>query len=183
MIQYAEPCLAMLIALITIWNWRAAMRADHAAEILRLRRSTDLLLAHANALGAFLDSSEAPVALKRLLIDFSDAIADRRVVLLVAKRIPSFDWADESAVSDDLAYELKALRRTNADLFDDFITSITTGLFAAVLRWPETAILFETLSARLAASPRRDMRMVVTVSHFRKADLPFASPDTRAAMA
>lgn len=173
-IQYAVPALTGLLILTVLWNARVKSAKDFNVDIQHLRQSANLLRRHKDVLEQFLRNDAASQSLKRLLISHSDAMSDREFVKNVAKVLVNDKNADLSSDDQEIVSSIYALRKADPDIFSLFVMTIVTGTYAAILRWPESAMFFEEISAKMAADPKHDVGVAVTASRFRKSNLPFS---------
>jgi hypothetical protein len=164
----AVACGALsLLALV----WVELFRSNSATRVRQLNEAAALLDAHAECLERLLMDPGVPDALKDSLLKFGDSIADRatvgRMATWLADRPSGEPVASESA--DELAALVDDLTRDRRDLADSFVTAVVTGAYGACLRWPETAALFEQITSKMAATPRRDVAVAATVGSLRHA--------------
>lgn len=119
----------------------------------QLLLSQENMRAHAAALEKFLGSDGAPVTLKRVLLGFSGAMEDKDFVTDFARRLSS---GPREKLTPELAEDLVAIRSRDEELNETFWQALVTGLYAALLRWPEAADLFEEAVSHTASSSRAD---------------------------
>lgn len=174
--EYATPTLLAVIIAAAAWYRRMdlAWRANRRTR--QLRQAADMLAVHERSLAEFLDDPGAPVALKRLLIQVSDALSDRVVMGRVSEWAAA-RLADEPPTLSDEAAEidaqLTALRGPHPGLADKFDICLLAGIAGGCLRWPETAARFDVAFPNLAVVPRRDATIAATAAGFR-VDIPFS---------
>lgn len=175
--------IAALISLVALFL-RAEVGTRSARRTRQLRQAADMLVLHASALETFLDDRAAPLDLKRLLIDVSDAMANPGVAQKLSEWALSrpFDRPFDSEDSRAIAAALAALRASRPELVESFDTAILTGVAGASLRWPESAASFEVAFPRLAVTPNRDATIAATAARFRP-DVPFGVKPALSAMA
>jgi hypothetical protein len=181
MILLNQDLSPFLIAIIIAWGaWFFRMRAKHRADdrVRQLLEAAELLKSHADALGRFLDApAPAPDAdLKRLLIWFSHAMADRVIVEKLTEWSASRDFAqpmEETEETIQIQRSLNFLREHHPDLGDDFSTAIFTAASGACLRWPESAALFDRAFSRIATAPKRDLVIAIAAKNFHP-EIPFS---------
>lgn len=173
LMQYLPPALTGILAVEILWSWRSERRVRSETRVRQLQQAAELLAAHGTALARILDGDATPRVLKQALVHSSDALTDRSLVLIMAKLLA--DGERWEALQDDaeIIEAAESLRRSDPDAFAAFKTAAITGAFSAILRWPESAVFFEEISAKLAADPRRDVDVVVTTSRARNSGLPF----------
>jgi|SRR5580700_451722 hypothetical protein len=182
--QDLSPILLGAIVAAVAWfvrmqaNWQAAKRTRQLAQ------AAEFLDAHAMALGDFLDDPAAPKRLKRLLIEFSDAMASQDVALKMVEWAIArpLDQQLDTEATRAVENELAPLRGSRADLVDVFDAAILTAVAGATLRWSESAAMFERAFPRLAAARSRDAAIAATATSFR-ASIPFSVKSPAAAMA
>ncbi len=140
------------------------------ARTRQLNEAAALLNAHAKCLGRLLIDPAVPNALKDSLLTFGDSIADRATVGRMATWLADRPFGEPmvSESADELAALVDDLMRDRRDLADGFVTAVVTGAFGACLRWPETAALFEQITSKMAATPRRDFAVAATVGSLRQ---------------
>lgn len=183
LMDYASPILTGVLLLVVLWNLRSRKASQFKTDRQHLKQSSGLFQAHAKAIERFLESSSAPISLKRILVNHSDAMSDRKMVQNLAQLIVNSSLSPENLPDDEeIVIQLRQLEALSPDLFSSFCVAMLTGTFAAVLRWPESAVLFEEISAKIVADPKRDVGMAITVSRIRKSDLPFSDAEPSPAM-
>jgi hypothetical protein len=176
--------LAALLIAAVIWFLRDRARKQNDERVRQLDEAAELLSQHAECVEMFLSAAAAPRELKALLIEFSDAMADKAVVEKMAAWAASrpFKAPVESEDADALLAILTQLRDSEPALCDQFTLAIATAAMGASLRWPKTAILFDRIFSRLVTIPEREVVIAVTATGFRSS-LPFSLRPTVAAMA
>jgi hypothetical protein len=145
-------------------------------RVRQLSEAAELLKYHAGALERFLDAPQPDVDLKRLLIWFSDSMAERAVVEKLTEWSASREFAqpmEETEETQRIQESLNFLRERYPDLSDDFSAAIYTAASGACLRWPESAAMFDRAFSRIATTPRRDLVIAIAAKNFRR-DLPFS---------
>jgi hypothetical protein len=166
-----SPALAAAVAAGGIWSWRHRHRNRHDARAQQLREAAALLDAHASSMARFLGADGPDLELKRLLISFSDAMADRETVARFA------EWACSARSDAETDRDiLETLRTADPDLADEFRTAIMTAAMGASLRWPESAAHFETTFAKLALVAKSDVAIAMTASRLREPTLGTREP-------
>jgi hypothetical protein len=145
------------------------VRSKSAARVRQLNEAAALLNTHAECLERLLSDPAVPDALKDSLAKFGDSIADRATVGRMATWLADRPFGEPvaSQSADELAALVDDLTRDRRDLADGFVTAVVTGAFGACLRWPETAALFEQITSKMAATPRRDVAVAATVGSLR----------------
>lgn len=170
-----SPLLAAVLVTAVLWFVRDRSHRKNAARVRQLDEAAELLGQHAEATERFLGATVAPRELKALLIEFSDAMADKGVVERMAAWAASrpFKAPVESEEADEFSAILARLHESRPDLSEDFAMAILTAAMGASLRWPKSAMLFDQMFPRLATTPKRDVVIAVTATGFR-ADVPFS---------
>lgn len=170
-----SPYLAVILVSAVLWFLRSRSRERHLARVRQLDEAAELLDQHAEALERFLAAPAAPRELKTLLIEFSDVMADREIVEKTAAWAASrpFRQPVESYEADVLFAHFSSLRESRPDLADDFTLAIVTASMGATLRWPASAMLFDRMYPRIAATPKREVAIAVTATSFR-AEMPIS---------
>lgn len=183
LMDYAPPILTGVLLLVVLWDLRSRKTSQFKTHSQHLRQSSALFQAYEKAIERFLANSSAPITLKKLLISHSDAMSDRQTVLILAQLIVNSSNSTEILPDDEeIVNQIRHLESLSTELFSYFCVAMLTGTFAAVLRWPESAALFEEISAKIAADPKRDVGMAITVSRIRRSDLPFSVAQPSPAM-
>lgn len=169
--EFVPTGLVAAICVGLFGYFRARARTESAVRNRQLEEAADLLEIHAQLLNRFLNDKAAPDTLKRVLIDCSDAMSDRDVVLRFTGWMSSRPMTSmrRDALLDDkeLLNELSRLKISDPNLADDFSRAILTVAVGSLLRWPESAALFEQIGARMAANPKGDIGLAVTAASFR----------------
>jgi len=167
--QNLSPFLMAGIIVGIFWHARMDAHSRAVERMRQLEQATNLLRSHAAALETFLGHPDAPASLKKVLILVSDAMADREVALRMAKWVASrpLGASMENEESQALEFILRKLQQEEPELADLFSMAVMTGVAGASLRWSETAALFDRISPRLVATPRRDVAIAVTASTLR----------------
>jgi hypothetical protein len=182
--QNLSPLLAATIIAIVVWFFRARANDRAEARASQLAEAAKLIQLHAGLLEQFLAHPAPDVELKRLLVLFSDAVADRGIVEKLAEWSASRTFAQPLEETDEtirINKSLALLREHHSELADDFGMIIFSAASGACLRWPESAALFDRAFSRLVATPRRDIVIAVTAKGFRR-DMPFSlRPEAAAA--
>lgn len=153
----AMACVALAVR-------RAAVRARRRAHELTI--AADALEAHIRALETVLAEPSLSIDIRRSLAQFSEATSDRRVARVLVKRLSSpsgFEREDERFPFHD---ELDRLRRIRPELVEEIRTLVTSGTFAMILRWPETASAFERLAEDLVVDQKRGLRLLARFLDF-----------------
>jgi hypothetical protein len=183
---FQDPSPVVIMALMMLLALFIRMRAAEKsrAHVLQLTEAADLLETHARSLEAFLDDPASPVILKRLLLTFSDAMADRAIVEKLGEWAASrpFDQPIESEEATEVQASLEALRGLRPALVENFTTTVLTAATGASLRWPESAALFSRAFPRMIGTPKRDIAIAVTATRL-GFGTPFSVRSPAAAMA
>src|SRR5208283_81623 len=85
MVNDLSPILLAVIVAAFAWFMRMQASQRAAGRTRQLEQAAELLEAHNRALEHLLDDPEAPDELKKLMISFSDAMADRETVKQMAE--------------------------------------------------------------------------------------------------
>jgi len=172
-------------ALITFGLWTQRVRRFDSSGRRRrqLQRAELLYRTHSGAVESILESESVPDVLKRMIINFSDAIANEDVVEAIAKMFISGAGLDPNQEDGDVREAIHKLARQDPEMAYVLCQAIITGMHAAMLRFDATAILYEEVSAKMAASLAPDVGFVVTASRMRKSELPFLVRSPAAALA
>lgn len=170
-LEFLPPMLAGVAGIVGMSILRAKAHAKSVIRIRQLNEAAALLDIHAQALHRFLNSQVAPDLLKRVLVNFSDAMSDEHVVIRLASWMSSQPMTstahEDSEAHKDIISELSDLKVSNSNLAEDFTLAIMTMTVGSVLRWPESAALFEQIGARLAGRPKGDLDLAVAAGNFR----------------
>jgi hypothetical protein len=166
---------AVMAALFVTARYFARGKTD--ARILQLERSAEMLALHADMLKELLASHILPHELKSLLITSSDAVGDKDTTIRLAEAFADRSIDDDVVPSqetrDALSF-LGELKQTHPEIAHRYASAILCGTVGAMLRWPESAALFEAVGTRIAADgDKRGIDMAVVAAGMR-AGLPFA---------
>ncbi len=169
----SESILAVTsgLAAIMAYAWlRGRARYTNERSTEQLNNAALFLNSHTEALERFLADPDAPNHMKNILLNSSDAMdnqAEVRSLVEAMAYTPLGELSEEySAETGALRADLDDLERHNPDLAKAFETAVRTGAFAAILRWPETACLFERVVTRVESERDRDLQIAVaTVGH------------------
>jgi len=125
---------------------RRAARLTHAAQNLD---------AHTEAFEKFVNDAASPSYLKDILIHFGDAISNQDTAIQCAKAL----IGDKAPSIPDEAHtvmgSLNELRSHRSDLAEAFDITIMSGVMYMLLRWPETAQVFEEAASGIASDPTK----------------------------
>jgi hypothetical protein len=174
--QDLSPFLFAIIIASIMWFTRITAKKRADDRVRQLLEAGELLKSHADALERFLDAPAPDRDLKRLLIWFSDAMADRATVDKLTEWSASRDFAqpmEETEETVRIQELLNFLREHHPALGEDFSTAIFTAAAGACLRWPESAAMFDQAFARIATAPRRDLVIAIAAKNFRP-EMPFS---------
>ena len=162
------PSVAVF-GLAAIWLVRVKSRVDSVKRLAQLDDAAKLLTLHAETLERFLDDPDAPASLKALLLNVSDAMADRTVAMRMAEWETSRPLGAPVSTPETLELErmLVQLRAKRPDLEQDFSQSVVTAAIGGLLRWPETAAKLERVATRMAAQPKREAAVALAATHLR----------------
>jgi hypothetical protein len=155
------PVIALAAILCAITVEFGVKRARLRRRTIQLQTANDLLKAHFRSLKEFVEHPAAPRKTKEKLLIFSKVISDRTKFLEILKQV--CDEATFKNGNDQEAknYEkdLTQLREQNSDLAKTFETTLTSGLAAMFLRYPDASNLLEATMARVYASPRKEFAL------------------------
>lgn len=169
--EVAPPLFVGTILTAGLWLARSQARRKNLVRARQMRESAALLGVHAQTLDRFLSAEVAPDALKRVLINYSDAMSDKAAVLKVAEWMSSQPMesirVELEPQDDEIRDEIAQLRKCQPDLMDDLARAILTVTIGSVLRWPESAALIEQVGARMAVSPGGNVALAVKAVGFR----------------
>jgi hypothetical protein len=174
--QDLSPFLAAIMVATVAWFFRTKANDRAAERNSQLEEAARLLNFHAETLERFLASAMPDAELKRLLIWFSDSMADRNIVRKLTQWSASRDFARPLEDTEETRHIMKSinfLREHHPDLADDFSASIFSAAAGACLRWPESAAMFGQAFSRIVTTPRRDLVIAITATNLRP-DLPFS---------
>lgn len=186
LIDVLPPLIAGFGIAAGLWLARSQARRKHEVRIRQMRESAALLAAHAQAADRFLGTDVAPNALKRVLINYSDAMSDRAAALRIAEWMASqpmnsvrFELEPQD---DEISEEMGQMNRNHPDLMGDLAQAIVTITIGSVLRWPESAALVEQVGVQMANSPRDNVALAAKAATLRTG-APFGVRESAAAMA
>jgi hypothetical protein len=174
--QNLSPILIAVIIAAVFWFVRTKAGSQAAERVRQLSEAAELLKAHSVALGRFLDAPQPDAELKRLLVWFSDAMADRAVVEKLTRWSATRDFAQPLEETEETVLIQKSwnfLRDRCPDLGEDFSVAIFTAAAGACLRWPESAVMFDRAFSRIATAPKRHLVIAMAAKNFRS-DIPFS---------
>lgn len=176
MIAFSDTAVELVGAALMSGAFLVVRRQSRAAAATRVRQLHDaaiLLAEHAHELEQFLESETAPAVLKRLLIDFSDSMADPLIVRRMARWLSSrpLDQSANHAPSDELSELLLALRNTRVELVEAFGAAVLSAIGAAFLRWPDMADADARIWPLFMVHSQQQIALAVTTSRFRTAPL------------
>lgn len=139
-----------VVSLLFIYCIGVDMRIRANSRLSDVSHATKLLSEHYNALEKFVDDAAAPEELKDVLLQFSDAAADKEVALYVARE---YAMGSSNSKKDDNSsvVALEELHHHRPDLEQLFIRSVGTGMLAMYYRWPETAKYRDSMMQRIAS--------------------------------
>lgn len=183
MIENAAPYVVVIL-LGFMACVRMQSRRKFLSRLRQLNEAADLLALHASSMELFLSHRDAPVELKRLLLSFSDAVADREVAFRMSEWLATrpFRSAAKNEEAEKIDKLLSDLGQSNPEMRDNFARAIGSAAVGSMLRWPESTKMLQRIGARLAIDPRREVTLAVTVSHLRERNL-FTAKDMTPAMA
>ena len=132
-----------------------------------LRDAKFALEKHYAAVNKILDDPAPSFEFKQCVAVLSYAISHRRVAAAVANAFYDDSLFDSSTANSDTALkaELGPLRNTRPDLFDAFDTSLSTGIVALFMRWPENSAILHRIQAEVASSKQKKSSLT---NHLRK---------------
>ena len=125
---------------------RKAERLTHAAQNLDT---------HSGALERFVEDGAAPIQLKEILLHFSGAISHKDMARQCAHALVADEHASISDEARIVMHQLDELRVDRPGLAQAFDVTVLSGLLYMLLRWPETAKVFEEATSRIASDPTR----------------------------
>lgn len=154
------------VALMALGRLRSCTRSRER----QLDEAAGLLSAHVDALDRLLVDPAVPKRLKGILMMFSDAIADRDTVCTLAQWLAARPFGEPVSAEgvQEVANLVGDLRGRHPDLADLFSVAVNSGIAGACLRWAETAVLFEQMTSKMAATPRTEMAIAATVRTLRQ---------------
>ena len=152
---------------------RIRVRADHA------NKATSLLTAHDSMIDKFMDDVASPEILKEVLLDFGESISSHKAAIDFADLIVRHKTLDVSERTKPVLSTLDTLRKSRVDLAQNFDGAILTGLYYMLLRWPDTARVFEDAAANMAVDPRKSVTFASRVIHPQSAKTSVFEHETR----
>ena len=163
-LELLSPLSAAIGCLLLFSIVRTRARNLSIVRVRQLKEAAALLTLHAGALDRFLSHAASPEYLQRVLVDYSEAMACKELVLELAKGMSCRSMEGARSGSDPgyerIEAELRDLRVGHPNLVDDFAHAGLTIAYGSVLRWPESAALVEQFGARLAANPKGNIDVV-----------------------
>lgn len=125
-----------------------------------LTHAAELLDAHVAAFDIFVGDNDTPNQLKKLIVQFGDAISAaetaHQLACVLAEQEPSYISDDAQSIINCL----DKLGELRPDLVRTFEVSVTSGFFYMFLRWPETMQPFEEAATHIAADRTQGIRFV-----------------------
>lgn len=169
------PDVALIIGtammLLSVAELRTRRRQSHNARMQKYRDAADLLNRHAEALALVLDAPETPDNIKRVLFQCSEGFSDKTVVIELAKWMSGRNIADvgNSAEKSALDEDFAAFKSAQPDLANAFVIAVLCGVMGSVLRFPESAALFNQVGPRIVANPKPDLTLAVMAAKMQSA--------------
>lgn len=152
---------------------RRRLKSEKRAE--ELNRAADMLEIHNMHLVSFLNDSAAPDLLKDLLVDFGDAISSEHAAHEYACRLTDRRNSEISEATKPILLLIGELRKHRVDLAQNFELAVSTGVIAMLLRWPETARVFEQAMSQVATEPGRDIGFATRIVGSQRSRAPAIS--------
>jgi hypothetical protein len=166
--------------------WFVRMRAEWQSikRTKQFENAAEMLMIHARFLQRFLDDPKAPVTLKRVLIEMSDAMMHREIAQKLSDWALSHSFDQPLDTDDTRAIEdaLVPLRVSAPDLAECFDLATMAAVAAACFQWIDSTALSERIFSRLVVSPKRDATIVATTVNFRPG-MPFRATSAVPALA
>lgn len=137
------------------------MYATHISMTRSRLRQRDLSAAaaatkaHYDALYELLDDESVPENLKSAAFSFHKSVTDRAAALEVANFVCSKVEIERTEAMDEFDRDVEAFRAVNRTAHDTFRTIISSGMAAMLLRWPETANVFQRAAFETALESER----------------------------
>ena len=147
---------------------RLRRRAEHASN------AATLLAAHDAMFESFVDDVAAPDILKSILVSFGDAISSHRTASDFAQFITTHKGIEPPDDGGFVLNELDQLRKHRGDLVEKFDGAIVTGFYYMILRWPDTARVFEDAATTMATNPRRGISLAARMANMQSSNTPAA---------
>ncbi len=162
--------LGLAVGEVHFYYLRRRERILKSAE--RLTNARTLLDAHVAAFDAFVNDPASPEHLKTILVSFGDTISNPKMAHECAHALVKHKrgLASEDALA--VIEELDVLRSHRANLAQAFDVSVMSGFFYMLLRWPETAQVFEEAASRIAIDPTRGMGFVAKAAQMQASHSP-----------
>lgn len=147
----------------------AIMYATHTVVSRSRKRQHELAAAAEatkadyEALYTFLDDDTVPESLKSAAFSFHKSVTDRSVALEVANFVCEDKEIEMTEAMVEFDREIEAFRAGNRTSYDRLRTIISSGMAAMLLRWPETASVFERAAFDSALESERELSNAVVV--------------------
>ena len=170
MFEWASPIAIGGLGLWVFAHKLRDARRETEMSVYRMSRDAEMLSLHAASISKFLSSPKAPVAVKQLLLEASDAFCDQGIAEGVAEWASSHAPESRDGLSDDALAKFAALdnmRVSDPDLYDLFASTMISVVVAAMLRWPAAGGLLERIPSASLADPRLNVSMAVAATGFR----------------
>lgn len=162
--EMSLPTVASFIgngAMFVAFGYRAKLRGIES-RTQRLGLVTKHLSEHTNALERFEADPDSPFSLRDLLLAFSDLIELHETAVRLQE---DFDRLARGKLSPDFEQEagwfrdLNKLAETRLDLRDAFTASVTNGVVASLMMWPDTAKKVAATMSQMATHPSQEVAL------------------------
>jgi hypothetical protein len=162
------PNILLIVSFgIAIWSIRVRMREEHSFRRRQLEESAEMLRIHARSLDICLDSKAISDPLKRLLIFFSDGMADESIVSEMSTWLLAPQRRQSNSEAEWVQNEISQLRYVDEDIATEYETAIVSGAYAAMLRWADSAAVFECAGPRFAVPVNHGIILAVKAAMMR----------------
>ncbi|KRA42068.1 hypothetical protein [Devosia sp. Root635] len=160
--------VAVLATLAIMYATHTINRASHRRQH-DLAAAAEAIKAHYDALYELLDDDDVPENLKSAAYAFHKSVTDRGVALEIANFVCSDAEIEPTDAMVQFDKDVEAFRLTNRPAYDRFRTIISSGMAAMLLRWPETADVFEraAFEAAIESERQREISNAVVVRSVR----------------
>lgn len=129
--------LVLVVSFASLWTGIGIRNAKRRTE--DLEEVAKAMQDHYEALQKLLESDDLSERLKSALYKMHKVTMNREAAPHVVHKLMVLDDADSRDFDRELDQELHKLSKKSADLFDAVRVVTKSGIFVALLRWPDTA--------------------------------------------
>ena len=166
---------AMLLgaSIVRVMAWAASYHGRLLRRTKQVLHANELLREHYENLEKFVNDDRVPADLKKMLIGFSDACSDKTLACELVKSMLENDKPKHSSFEvNEIMQSVDDLHGRYPELAALFDQAISCALMAMILRWDETAEMFDQLVSRLVSNPRREIALAARVAQSEQLQSP-----------